>query len=56
MKGLVVGHDVLRGIVTVRTGDGKQQRIPVAELRRASKPNSGCANGPHAGHCARKKE
>ena len=56
LTGVVVGHDVLRGIVTVRTGDGKQQRIPVAELRRASKPNSGCANGPHAGHCARKKE
>jgi cell fate regulator YaaT (PSP1 superfamily) len=54
--GVVVGHDVLQGIVTVRTGDGKQQRIPVAELRRASKLNSGCANGPHAGHCARKKE
>ena len=55
-RGMVVGHDVLRGIVTVRTGDGKQQRIPVAELRRASKPRGDCAHGLHAGHCAGKKE
>jgi cell fate regulator YaaT (PSP1 superfamily) len=43
VSGVVVGHDVLRGIVIVRAGDHQQHRIPVAELRRASKPRGGCA-------------
>ncbi|MBM4164848.1 MAG: hypothetical protein FJ222_10485 [Lentisphaerae bacterium] len=43
VSGVVIGHDVLRGIVIVRSGDHQQHRIPVAQLRRASTPRGGCA-------------
>jgi cell fate regulator YaaT (PSP1 superfamily) len=58
VRGVVVGGDVLRGIVTVQTGDDQQQRIPVAELRRAPAPRGGCAHGssPDRSVCGKKGE
>ena len=32
-RGVVVGRDVLRGILTIRTDDGRYLRLPFAELR-----------------------
>jgi cell fate regulator YaaT (PSP1 superfamily) len=56
VRGVVMGWDVLSGIVTVRTDDDQQQRIPVAELRRASPPRGGCAHGaaPDRPGCGKK--
>ncbi len=52
VSGTVVGRDVLRGFLTVRTSEGRHQRIPVSELRMArygSPPRGGTERGPQAG-------
>lgn len=39
VRGVVVGRDVLRGILTIRTDDGRYLRLPFAELR-VARPES----------------
>ncbi len=48
-QGVVIGRDVLRGILTVRTTDGRYLRMPFAEMRivrHAPQPHAAEAHGP----------